>query len=245
MYLLLDVGNSRTKAVCYAEGTYQILAALTASKLTSLPLKAVYVSSVAKEEQLALLRAELGLERLPWRCLCSEEHGFELKNGYTEPAKLGVDRWLAMQGAVRQYPATDILVVDAGTAMTIDWVDSTSQHLGGWIVSGLKLQQQALLTNTARVAQVIESKGKGSPSVLPGSNTLAGVENGAFAAVIGTIRLAWQIRPMQQLMITGGDAETLIPHLNDLPVVYDPLLIFRGMARYVDNSDCFAQQISI
>ena len=129
------------------------------------------------------------------------------------------------------YTNTDLLIVDAGTALTLDWVSETQQHLGGWIIPGMKLQQEAVISNTAKVLSR-----PGVASVLNlGTDTDSCVENGALAAVSGAIRLGWQLKPAKHLVLTGGDADKIATYLTDLPVYHDPLLIFRGVARYIDR----------
>lgn len=233
MYLLLDIGNSRTKAVCYSAGSYQLLPELTTAALAQFQLQAVYVSSVANEEKLQLLQRELALPAMPWHILQSEAEAFGLINSYPQPQKLGIDRWLAMLGAITQYPVADLMVVDAGTALTIDWLNTNLHHLGGWIIPGLRLQQHALFNNTAKV--LADNQYAKTQAITPGADTRAGVENGALAAIVGAIRTGWQLNKAKQLILTGGDAEQLLPYLADLHVQHDPLLIFRGIARYIDS----------
>ena len=74
-----------------------------------------------------------------------------VRNGYSNPAQLGVDRWLAVIGAFHRHRDA-CCVVDAGTALTIDGVDATGQHLGGFIVPGPRLMVESLLTGTSDLA---------------------------------------------------------------------------------------------
>lgn len=231
MYLLLDVGNSRIKAVSYNNGQFSVIDTVNADTLKDQLWLGVYVASVAAEEDVSVLQVQLGLSHVPWYCLKSEATAFSVTNSYQTPEKLGVDRWLAILGAATLFANTELLIVDAGTALTIDWLNATQQHEGGWIVPGLRLQKKALLANTARV--LIQ---QGTESLLvPGMDTDSCVENGALAAICGTIRLAWQLKPAKYLLLTGGDAALLTRFLTDLPVYHDPLLVFRGVARYINN----------
>lgn len=231
MYLLLDVGNSRVKAVSYSHGQYTPLAIITANAVKNHPWQAVYVASVAADEKIDLLQQQLGLTHLPWYRLKSEANAFSVTNSYKIPEKLGVDRWLALQGAVSMFADTDLLVVDAGTALTIDWLSDKQEHQGGWIIPGVRLQQEAVISNTAKV----HSQPGGANVLQLGTDTHTCVENGALAAVCGSIRLAWQLKPAKHLLLTGGDAEKLISYLTDIPIYHDPLLIFRGMVRYINS----------
>ena len=68
-----------------------------------------------------------------------------VKNGYREPSSLGVDRWMVVLAAYHRCSGT-ALVIDLGTAITLDYIRSDGQHLGGYIVPGTHLSQRALLT---------------------------------------------------------------------------------------------------
>ena len=73
--------------------------------------------------------------------------GFGITNGYGRPRRLGVDRWVAMIGAYAEFSRA-LCVVDAGTAVTIDALDRQGQHLGGQIIPGLRMMQDALTSET-------------------------------------------------------------------------------------------------
>lgn len=231
MYLLLDIGNSRIKAVCYSNGTFTTLNEVSAEAFKNQPWQAVYVASVAAEEKISFLQQDLELTEVPWHQLHSEATAFSLTNCYQNPERLGVDRWLAMLGATSLFANTDLLIVDAGTALTLDWISETQQHLGGWIIPGLRLQQEAVITHTAKVF----SRPDFADALSLGRDTNSCVANGALAAALGAIRIGWQLKPAKQLVLTGGDAAKLSTYLTDLPVYHDPLLIFRGVARYIDR----------
>ena len=229
MYLMLDVGNSRTKAALYSKGEIAILDALTPDHLSALPLKGVYVACVGSDERINQLQTVLKLKHLPWVRLQSEETAFGVKNAYATPARLGVDRWLALLGADSQFKNTDLMIADIGTALTIDWLNHSQQHQGGWIIPGLRLQQEAVINNTAKVLSLPDD----DIALTLGTNTQSCVKNGALAAICGAIRAGWQLQPVKLLVLTGGDAQKIAQYLPDVPLQHDPLLIFRGIARYL------------
>jgi type III pantothenate kinase len=230
MYLLLDLGNTRLKAVAYDGENFIAQKFQTLAELLTRPFRAAYLSSVGHEEGTAELIRALEAANLPYTVLQSEARAFGLTNSYQHPQKLGVDRWLAMLGAHCKYPGQDLLVVDAGTAVTLDWIRG-GQHLGGWIIPGLRLQQQALLTHTARVNKDQQLL----PSLTAGRSTNVCMENGALAAVVGAIRCGWQTSPANYLLLTGGDALLLKRYLVDLPIQLEADLLFQGIAQYIDN----------
>lgn len=132
-----------------------------------------------------------------------------VRNGYTDPERLGVDRWLALLAA-RAQSSAPLLVVDAGSAVTVDLLDSEGQHLGGYIGPGLQLMARALGRDTQGV-QVALADSLLIPA--PGRDTRSAV-NGALAAMVtGLVEQARRelvartgIRPTE-VVVTGGDAK--------------------------------------
>ncbi|WP_333609551.1 type III pantothenate kinase [Arsukibacterium sp.] len=230
MYLLLDIGNTREKAALFSAGTLSPLPELSADRLQRLPVKAVYFACVASDRRLNDLKVSLGLDHLPWHQVSSQAHAFGVTNCYEQPQLLGVDRWLALLGAQQLFARRSLMIVDAGTALTIDWLDEAGMHQGGWIMPGLRLQQQSVVQQTAKVfnRELLEAK------IIPGIDTVSCLQNGCLAAVIGAIRQGWSLNQAEQLILTGGDALYLKPQLADLALTTEPLLIFQGLARYID-----------
>ena len=155
-----------------------------------------------------------------------------LKNSYREPARMGVDRWLAMLAAYHRYRRA-VLVVDAGTALTLDFVDDSGQHAGGYILPGQQLTQRSLLTETRRV----RFSEPGEAELAPGCSTAAAVRNGAWLALGASADYA--ARQSRQrwcddfaLVITGGDGALLANGLADSGQASQlvPDLVFDGLA---------------
>ena len=76
--------------------------------------------------------------------------GYGLINGYQQPETLGPDRWVGMIAARQQFEGP-LLVVDAGTAVTIDYIDETGCFLGGSILPGLSIMKRSLIEHTANL----------------------------------------------------------------------------------------------
>lgn len=231
MYLLLDIGNTREKAALFNAGNINALPQLTAESLKALPLIAVYFACVANDNRINALKVRLELDHIPWRQVGSEAQAFGVTNCYAEPHLLGVDRWLALLGAHKLFFKQSVMIVDAGTALTIDWIDEQGMHQGGWIMPGLRLQQQSVVEQTAKVfnKELLDAR------VIPGKETISCLQNGCLAAVIGAIQQGWLLNKAKRLVLTGGDALYLKPQLADLVVITEPLLIFQGLARYIDH----------
>jgi type III pantothenate kinase len=230
MYLLLDIGNTREKAALLQQSSVSALPQLVADNLAKLPIKAVYYASVASQDKVEVIKQRLGLDHLPWQQVHAEAKAYGVTSIYQQPQTLGVDRWLAMLGAQSLYPEQSLLIADAGTAVTLDWLSRDGLHGGGWIIPGLQMQQQAVIKNTAKVFSSALFDGR----LEAGVDTASCLQNGCLASVLGTIRLAWQHCQCDKLLLTGGDSTILKPYLSDLALIVEPLLIFHGLARYID-----------
>ncbi len=150
---------------------------------------------------------------------------------------LGIDRALALWGAVVQWGAP-MLVVDAGTALTITAADEDLQLLGGCIVPGLSLQVRSLTQGTAALPDLIGAEftpqlplwAMDTPTAI-----LSGVLQGAIALIQHQAH-QWRARyPTGAIALTGGDSallyDTLAQRVPALAatVVHDSALLFRGL----------------
>ena len=150
-------------------------------------------------------------------------------NSYADPARMGVDRWLAMLAA-RASTGGPCCVIDAGTAITMDGVDRSGRHLGGYIVPGLRLMEKALLQGTGQVR--VESRP--APGIAPGDSTETAVVHGAMVMAIAFIEravdtFAASFGEKPRSILTGGDAALLGPHLRR-EVALEPGLVLDGLA---------------
>ncbi len=136
-----------------------------------------------------------------------EYHG--LTNGYLDPSLLGADRWLALIGAWTKARSA-LCVVDAGTAVKVDSVDTNGQHLGGLIVPGIHMMREALMSKTSGIADAANNSTPSLAGVLA-NNTIDAVSRGAVFALAGMADRAAEVIEQStgtkpKLFITGGDA---------------------------------------
>lgn len=233
-WLLIDVGNTRAKAVVFDGTSLGPLQVFPDEFVRPADLQGVLFASVASDDRINELKTHNGLDDVPWTQLFSAANAFGLQNCYDTPTTLGVDRWLAMLGAMSQYPQQDVLVIDAGTALTIDQVSADGQHQGGWILPGLRMQHKAVTSHTAKVF----SREFDEAQLSFGKNTDQCLKHGILAGLCGVIQQAARLSLTAQILLTGGDAEFLQHHLQqsapDIAIQVDPWLIFRGMQLYVE-----------
>lgn len=248
--LLLDVGNSRLKWGMYdgarIRGTGQVSrqkfqddgpGALT----LRLPrrVEAVFASNVAgasfARRLSGVFRAHCGCD-VRFAHVSSEACG--VTNSYRQPRRLGVDRWVAMIAAYTELRKA-VLVVDAGTAVTLDAVDRSGRHLGGQILPGITLMAESLASNTSDIPSVRERRAGGAGGLeMFASDTRGAVTQGALNAVIGAIERALktlrQARHRPVVVLTGGDASRILSALGDQPL-HRPHLVLEGLAVLLEN----------
>jgi len=155
-----------------------------------------------------------------------------LRIQYPNPAELGADRWLAMLAGFR-LAAGACLIVDSGTALTIDLIDAGGLHLGGYIMPGSKGLQAELLRGTA--IRLPSAPAPENPATTPGNDTASAVRNGALFMLCAAVRAAmadWQQAEGEKppLILTGGDAPLLLRELKDENPLHEPELVLDGLA---------------
>lgn len=153
---------------------------------------------------------------------------------YEDVSRLGIDRWLAVVAAwnLTQSP---VVVVDLGTAATVDFVDESGVHLGGFILPGLRMGVHALLKGTSDVRVDVDKLSAGRFS--PGRNTEEAVCHGAVFAMKALIEsaLARHLKRHSQsrLFITGGDSN-LVASVLECHYQKNEDLVFAGMELLAD-----------
>lgn len=244
MILELDIGNSQAKWRLLDSGLQvqsRGLGTIDAWLKKNTPsawragevrrIRAASVVSADVEQELAdRLDSVLGL---PIEYARSVAMSADMRNGYTEPNRLGVDRWLAALAAYKIASAS-VLVVDIGSALTIDVVDREGCHRGGYIIPGPRLMQNALLRDTERV-RFPEFASLGALSF--GRDTAACVAGGIGAAQVGAVlvglqRARTQVGDVVRMFVTGGWAPELSECLREVgcaDFVLAPELVLDGL----------------
>ncbi|MBT3047091.1 MAG: type III pantothenate kinase [gamma proteobacterium symbiont of Ctena orbiculata] len=154
-----------------------------------------------------------------------QEHG--VTNGYRQPGQLGVDRWLALIAARALSPSAQI-VVDCGSATTIDAMDDEGRHIGGIILPGKRLLADALRQNTD-----IPPHDEGVIRDYFAADTASGILTGAVVAQCATVEKLYQMLQQRETgevrcVVTGGDAGFLSAYL-ELPHEVVPGLVLMGL----------------
>lgn len=242
MILLIDQGNSNIKWCLCKNGNLQPVynGSLTVLKeylkIHGSSISEVLISSVKNEQQLESLTYLLKeIVLVPIQVANSGIEHQALKNGYKNYTQLGIDRWLAMIAAWADLQS-GFIIVDAGSALTLDIVDASGKHQGGHIIPGLSMQKKSLLAQAERVN--FEEDTDSSVYCL-GTSTSEAVHNGCLSNLCGYITLMYQQQinnnTVLPLFLTGGDAGILSKGLEVEHQVI-PDLVLRGLYYFFYNT---------
>jgi type III pantothenate kinase len=151
----------------------------------------------------------------------------------SEPTKVGIDRLFdAVAANSRVQREESKIIVDAGTAVTVDWVDAKGVFRGGAILPGFNLMCKALHDHTALLPKIEVSS---TNPILPGFSTEGAMAAGVFWAVAGGIKaLIRNLEPRMKesrdrsVFLTGGDAALLLPVM-DTDVIHWPEMTLQGI----------------
>lgn len=234
MILLIDSGNTRTKwhlstaSGRHLEGSWANSgddSLLTLSRHGP-GISRVAVSTVGSDQASASLRETIRkLTDAPVAFYWAEKQRFGLINSYNDPRMMGADRWHGMVGAWCAHRSS-LAVIDAGSAVTVDYVRNDGCHLGGYILPGLGMMRRSLRMDAARIGFEHDDQ----LNTVPGQNTSECTNHGLAwlsAGVIDRIHMDCKSLKLDKLLVTGGDAQRLLSL--GLQAEHRPGLVFEGL----------------
>lgn len=249
MMLLVDAGNSFVKWAQASHGQSLTVQGRCSIERNGLPQhllsawrdipcpEKVVVASVAGNQLADAIRdAADQLWQLQPEFINSQRSFHGLVNDYAEPGRLGVDRLLGMLAAYRELGGP-VLVIDCGSAVTVDLVGADGTFLGGVILPGITLACQSLAAGTANIDNCLPD---GEIDTLA-KTTADGVKAGVLAGLAGGIEKVVSEQLAQsgltpRIVITGGDADRLANHLR-LELISRPDLVLQGLYLAAAESD--------
>jgi len=237
MNLLVDMGNTSVKWCCGNRTSEFRTAAFSGlidvdffrtiwSGLD--PVAAIWVSAVGSSTWLQQLQRYAQIRNIPVLQVHSTASFGLMRNAYKPPESLGADRWLAAIAAWHLFRKA-VIVVDAGTAVTVDAVTAAGVFIGGVILPGRALCQQALVRGTAALELTAADV-----DTFPDA-TSAAIHRGALCAVVGGIQAAITcaesaLAEPSQVVICGGDSAGLYKNMAS-PWQRIPDLVLQGLLR--------------
>ena len=218
MNLIIDIGNTSTKLAVFQRD--KVLIAKTVEGFSLVievenllkqftEIKRGFVSSVGflSEDELKTLE-----KRLPMTVLNSTLK-LPFKVHYKTPNSLGADRLALMAAAATQYSGKNVLVIDAGSCITYDFIDSKKNYLGGAIAPGIQMRYKSLGDFTSSLPRLQKIVPKNSIGNSTHDSIHSGVINGVLYEIEGTVNEYQNKYPDLTVILTGGDADFLCKQL--------------------------------
>lgn len=244
--LLLDAGNSRCKWAWVENGRWLRQGALDNNddaawqqlKLIFAQLDTppkILISNVAGAAMAQRLCELCAVWPCPVAFIVAQAEQCGVRNSYQHAARLGSDRWAALIAAWQRVHAA-CLVVNCGTATTVDALSGTGEFLGGLILPGMELMHNSLQHNTAQLGLVNIESGKGELRDFP-RNTADAIASGVMRASIGAIQYQYGLLAAQHgahCILSGGAAGSILPHLG-LQAEQVDNLVLHGMQIIAEN----------
>ena len=238
MELILDIGNSRTKLAVFQGG--QLIRKLALAN----PLSELQLSDFLGEDSpdRALISAtgvvpewlENLVARRPLWIHFDTSTRLPFPLAYRTPDTLGRDRLAGVAGALALGYAPPLLVIDAGTCITVDLLDREGIFRGGSIAPGIRMRLDAMHHFTAQLPLAPYN-----PDIrLPGTDTAdslaAGAQLGAVAELEGLVRRYTHQFGNLNVVLTGGDQDFLASHLN-VVIFAHPDLVLIGLHQILSH----------
>ena len=235
--LVVDIGNTFTKAaifeqdkLIYIEQFEVVDEASIYVFLDRYKIEKAIISSVKKQTQ----EWELVLKHKLPLTYFDAVMTTSISNHYRTPHTLGLDRLAGVLGAHHLYPGVDNLVIDGGTCITYDWVDTDGNYFGGSISPGLNMRYNALNHYTSALPVVRPDAGFDSNS---GNDTetaiRSGVQNGIKFELLGFIESYAPNKQQLNIILTGGDGiffDSLLKNSIFAPYIKnEPYLVLQGL----------------
>lgn len=237
MILVIDAGNTRLKWGLHDDGAWRDAGAVPTAKPARLAAdwgkitvpEKILIANVAGRPVRRRLESILSRWSVAPVWVESKRRECGVINGYRDPTQLGADRWAALIGA-RALVAGPCLVVNAGTATTVDLLRGNGKFAGGAIFPGLDLMKKSLARNTAGLP-LADGRFAKEPR-----DTADAIETGCLLAQAGAIeRMFAALGPGAVCAISGGSAAPIAKRLRVPTRVVDNLVL-EGLVRIAAGS---------
>lgn len=208
-FFCVDIGNTRTKWALYDEEMLilteadTVLNTETVLKICHQYPEATCILSSTIHPEDTLLRAFRSFKSF---MILDPDTRLPFNNRYATPSTLGLDRIALAAAAASTFPGEDVLVIDAGTCITLDFVDNQANYLGGSIHPGLNMRMKAMHTFTGKLPLIevaVPEKAMGDSTA--GCMQVGGTM-GAVVEIDAMITIYRSRYPGCKVVLTGGDA---------------------------------------
>lgn len=241
MNLIIDIGNTVAKVAVFDDASMVEVvydSNLTLERLPDVcrkyPVEKAIVATVIDLGE----EASAQLKKLPVPVLwLDEKTPLPVENLYETPQTLGYDRMAAVVGAYEQFPGRDLLVIDAGTCITYEFIDAEGRYHGGNISPGLQMRFKALHRFTGRLPLVASEGRRLSMGKDTDTAIRAGVLKGIEYEISGYIMTMKHKYHELLVFLTGGDDFSFDANLKSI-IFADRFLVLKGLNRILNyNND--------
>ncbi len=238
--LVIDIGNTTAKVAIFNDSTLVEVFRCSNQYLDCLPevlskfrIRKGILASVINLTQKVIEQ----LDALSFPLIrLNGETPLPIKNDYRTPETLGSDRLAAVIGANEIYPEKDILVIDAGTAITYDFIDAQGIYRGGNISPGKKMRFKALHEFTSKLPLVDENGARQLIGVDTETAIREGVLSGIEFEMKGYIDFLKSNYPKLLVFLTGGDGFLFETNLKN-HIFADNFLVLKGLNRILNYNN--------
>ena len=239
MNLIVDIGNTLVKLAVFDGG--RIVAQRCVERLHPSMLGELLEGRRAAKAVVASTRGEADdvIETVrPYADYLLEftsQTPVPVANAYHTPETLGRDRLAAAVGATVRYPGRNVLIVDFGTAVTIDLVTADNTFRGGCISPGVTMRFRALHDYTAKLPLCAATGGEGLSGLTTEEAIELGVMNGIAFEIEGYVTRMREKIDGLRVIFTGGDAKFFVKRIKNT-IFANCNLVFCGLNRILEHN---------
>jgi len=232
MNLIIDVGNTRIKAAVFEKDRLIERLFFTEKELLEKVdfFLTKYVITGAIMSSVKVLSEDLmkSLQEKRRFLVLDTKTKVPFKNLYGTPKTLGVDRVALVANASIKYPKTNVLIIDAGTCITFDFINSENEYLGGAISLGVEMRYKALNTFTSKLPLLKKTVLEKFIGDTTETSIHSGVINGVLNEIKGVIAQYEKENRLLTIVLTGGDAYFLAKQLKS-SIFANPNFVLEGL----------------
>jgi len=240
MNLVIDIGNSKAKLAVFEGSDIRHTSSLSEIEPSAFrelfklfPVNNAILSSVRETDQ-ELTR--LLNEKLAFFLQLDARTPLPFKNLYKTRETLGMDRLAAAAGASEVFPGENVLIIDLGSAITIDMINNRNQYIGGNISPGMMMRFSALNHFTASLPLIEPGEADDFPGQTSADAISAGVTSGIFFELQEYINMLSLRYTNLKVVLTGGDADFFVRKLKN-HIFVDSNLILKGLNRILAHNE--------
>lgn len=232
MNLIIDIGNSSTKLALF-HGDENI-AFRRADPFTLGELQAFIPAGVQIEHCILSTVTSYSEEIREWLTThtrffeLSHETPIPIKNGYGSPKTLGKDRLACAIAGATIFPDKNVLIINAGTCITYDFVDETNWYHGGAISPGMEMRFKALHTFTGKLPLITYKSFENIVGQTTEESILSGVINGITGEIESVVKQYTENYPGLHVILSGGDLINFDRRLK-ISIFAVPNIVTRGL----------------